>query len=217
MICRVRFHFAKNYTEMECTVNPSRRAFLHLAAGTAAFPAGARLAQAQSYPTKPLRLIIGFPPGSAADILARIMSQWLTERIGQPVIVEAKPGAGGNISVQTALAAPPDGYSLVLVAASNAINATLYGSLPFDLLRDLAPVAGLATFPLAMNVNPTLPVRSVAELEIEQGLADSTVKARIAQVVALPLPLGAEQFGAYVAAETKKWGQVVKLSGAKPE
>jgi|SRR5262245_40897125 len=217
MICRVRFHFAKNDTEMECTVNPSRRAFLHLAAGTAAFPAGARLAQAQSYPTKPLRLIIGFPPGSAADILARIMSQWLTERIGQPVIVEAKPGAGGNISVQTALAAPPDGYSLVLVAASNAINATLYGSLPFDLLRDLAPVAGLATFPLAMNVNPTLPVRSVAELEIEQGLADSTVKARIAQVVALPLPLGAEQFGAYVAAETKKWGQVVKLSGAKPE
>src|SRR5262245_62230672 len=163
MICRVRFHFAKNYTEMECTVNPSRRAFLHLAAGTAAFPAGARLAQAQSYPTKPLRLIIGFPPGSAADILARIMSQWLTERIGQPVIVEAKPGAGGNISVQTALAAPPDGYTLVQIAASNAVNATLFESLPFDLLRDLAPVAGLATFPFVMNVNPALPVKTVAE------------------------------------------------------
>ena len=140
-----------------------RRRFLHLAAGAAALPAISRIARAQAYPTRPVRLIIGFPPGSASDILARIISQWLTERIGQPVIIEAKPGASGNISVQTALAAPADGYTVVQIAASNAVNATLFESLPFDLLRDLMPVAGLASFPFAMNVNPALPAKTVAE------------------------------------------------------
>ena len=322
----------------------SRRSFLHLLAGIFALPASLRIARAQGYPTRPLRLIIGFPPGSAADVLARIMSQWLTERIGQPVIVEAKPGAGGNISVQTVLASPPDGYNVLLIAASNAINATLYESLPFNLLHDLAPVAGLATFPLALNVNPKLPVKTVPEFvayakanpgkismasfgrgttshlagelfmsmtgvrmthvpyrgsppaqidlisgqveamfdtlvaslphirsgsiralavaserrldelpdvstvaetvpgfeaggwvgfavkrgvspdiieklsaTINEGLANPTVKVRISQLVALPLPLGAAEFSAFVAAETKKWGEVVRLSGAKPE
>ena len=321
-----------------------RRQFLSLAAGAVALPAVSRIARAQAYPTKPLRLIIGFPPGSASDILARIISQWLTERLGQPVIVEAKPGAGGNISVQTALAAPPDGYTLVQIAASNAVNATLFDSLPFDLLRDLAPVAGLATFPFVMNVNPALPVKTVAEFialakaspgkismasfgsgstshlagelfktmtgvsmthvpyrgsppahvdlmsgqvqvmfdtlvaslahirsgsiralavasksrlddlpdvptvadtvagfevagwngfaarrgvspqiverlnsEVNAGLADPTVKARIAQASALPLLLSPEQFGAYMSAETEKWGKVIRAANIKPE
>jgi len=136
-----------------------RRQFLHLAAGAAALPFSPHIARAQAYPSRPIRLIIGFPPGSTSDILARIISQWLTERIGQPVIVEAKPGASGNISVQAALAAPADGYTIVLITASNAVNATLFESLPFDLLRDLMPVAGLASFPFAMNVNPALPPR----------------------------------------------------------
>jgi tripartite-type tricarboxylate transporter receptor subunit TctC len=141
-----------------------RRKFLSLAAGAVALPVVSRIALAQaSYPAKPVRLIIGFPPGSASDILARIISQWLTERLGQPVIVEARPGAGGNVSVQTALAAPPDGYTVVQIAASSAINATLFESLPFDLLRDLMPVAGLASFPFAMNVNPAVPAKTVAE------------------------------------------------------
>src|SRR5712672_491854 len=140
-----------------------RRQFLHLAAGAAALPYAPPIARAQAYPTKPVRLIIGFPPGSASDILARIISQWLTERLGQPVIVEAKPGASGNISIQTALAAPADGYTIVQVTASSAVNATLFESLPFDLLRDLMPVAGLASFPFAMNVNPALPAKTVGE------------------------------------------------------
>jgi tripartite-type tricarboxylate transporter receptor subunit TctC len=321
-----------------------RRKFLHLAAGAAALPAVSRVAWAQAYPTKPMRLIIGFPPGSASDILARIISQWLTERIGQPVIVESKPGAGGNISVQTALAAPPDGYTLVQIAASNAVNATLFESLPFDLLRDLAPVAGLATFPFVMNVNPALPVKTVAEFialakaspgkismasfgsgstshlagelfktmtdvrmthvpyrgsppahvdlmsgqvqvmfdtlvaslphirsgtiralavasdrqldllpdvprvadtvpgfevsgwnglavrrgvppqiierlnaEINAGLADPKVSARIAQANALPLLLSPAQFGAFMAAETEKWAKVIRAANIKPE
>src|SRR5262245_19288403 len=140
-----------------------RRQFLRLAAGAAALPFAPHVATAQAYPARPVRLIIGFPPGSASDILGRIISQWLTDRIGQPIIIEAKPGASGNIALQTALAAPRDGYTLVQIAASNAVNATLFDSLPFDLLRDLAPVAGLATFPFVMNVHPALPAKTVAE------------------------------------------------------
>src|SRR5262245_35966561 len=321
-----------------------RRQFLSLAAGAVALPAVSRIARAQAYPTKPLRLIIGFPPGSASDILARIISQWLTERLGQPVIVEAKPGASGNIAVQTALAAPPDGYTMVQIAASNAVNATLFERLPFNLLRDLDPVAGLASFPFAMNVNRALPANTVAEFialaktspgkismasfgsgstshlagelfkimagvnmthvpyrgsppanvdlmsgqvqvmfdtlvgslshirsgtiralavasssrldvlpdvptvadtvpgfevsgwnglavrkgvpaeiverlnaEINAGLGDPTVKARIAQATALPLLLSTAQLGAYMAAETEKWGKVIRTANIKPD
>jgi tripartite-type tricarboxylate transporter receptor subunit TctC len=321
-----------------------RRQFLHLAAGAAALPAVSWIARAQAYPSRPVRLIIGFPPGSTSDILARIISQWLTERIGQPVIVEARPGAGGNISVQAALAAPADGYTIVLITASNAVNATLFESLPFDLLRDFMPVAGLASFPFAMNVNPALPAKTVAEFialaktspgkismasfgsgstshlagelfktmtgvnmthvpyrgsppanvdlmsgqvqvmfdtlvgslphirsgtlralavagssrldvlpdaprvadtvpgfevsgwngfavrkgvpagiierlytEISTGLADPIVKARIAQATAVPLLLSPAQFGAHVAAETEKWGKVIRTANIKPD
>jgi tripartite-type tricarboxylate transporter receptor subunit TctC len=322
----------------------TRRQFLHLAAGAVALPAVSRSASAQTYPARPVRLIIGFPPGSASDILARIIAQWLTERMGQPVIIEAKPGASGNISVQTALAAPADGYTVVQIAASNAVNATLFQSLPFDLLRDLMPVAGLASFPFAMNVNPALPARTVAEFialakanpakismasfgtgstshlagemfktmtgvnmthvpyrgsvpanvdlmsgqvqvmfdtlvaslphirsgniralavastsrledlpdlptvadtvpgfevagwngfavrrgvppqiierlnaEINAGLVDRTVKARIARASAVPLLLSPEQFGAYMAAEAEKWGKVIRTANIKAE
>jgi tripartite-type tricarboxylate transporter receptor subunit TctC len=322
----------------------SRRQFLHLATGAATLPFAPHIARAQGYPTRPIRLIIGFPPGSASDILGRIMTQWLAERIGQPVIVETKPGASGNIAVQTALGAPPDGYTLVQIAASNAVNATLFESLPFDLLRDLNPVAGLASFPFAMNVNPALPAKTVAEFialakaspgkismasfgtgstshlagelfktmtgvnmthvpyrgspaanvdlmsgqvqvmfdtlvgslphirsgtiralgvasgsqldvlpdvptvadtvpgfevsgwnglavrmgvpagiverlnaEINAGLADPTVKARIAQATAVPLLLSPAQFGAHMAAETEKWGKVIRTANIKPD
>jgi tripartite-type tricarboxylate transporter receptor subunit TctC len=141
-----------------------RRQFLLVAAGAAALSGVTRTARAQAYPSRPVHLIIGFPPGSASDILARIIGPWLTERTGQPVIIEAKPGASGNIAVQTALAAPADGYTIVQIASSNAINATLFQSLPFELLRDLAPVAGLAYFPFVLKVNPAFPAKTVAEL-----------------------------------------------------
>jgi len=321
-----------------------RRQFLHLAAGAAALPFAPPIARAQAYPTRPVRLIIGFPPGSASDILARIIGQWLTERMGQPVIVEARPGAGGNIAIQTGLSAPPDGYTVMQIAASNSVNATLFESLPFDLLHDLTPVAGLASFPFAMNVNPALPAKTVAEFialakaspgkismasfgsgstshlagelfkimsgvnmthvpyrgsppanvdlmsgqvqvmfdtlvgslphirsgtiralavasssrldvlpdvptvadtvpgfevsgwngiavrkgvsaeiverlnaEINAGLANPTVKARIAQATALPLQLSPGQFGAHMAAETEKWGKVIRSVNIKPD
>ena len=139
-----------------------RRRFLHLAAGAAALSALSRVAWAQTYPTRPVRIIVPLPAGGAADIVARIMGHWL-ERLGQPVIVENKPGAGTNVGVQAVLNAPPDGYTLLLAGTASAINATLYEQLPFNFLRDIAPVAGLVRFPLVMEINRSVPAATVAE------------------------------------------------------
>jgi tripartite-type tricarboxylate transporter receptor subunit TctC len=127
-----------------------------------ALPLTPRLAAAQPYPSRPLRLIVPLPPGGAADIVARLLGQSL-ERLGQPVVIENKPGAGTNLGVQSVVNAAPDGYTLLLVATASAINATLYKSLPFVFLRDIAPVAGLVRFPLVMEVRPSLPVATVSE------------------------------------------------------
>jgi tripartite-type tricarboxylate transporter receptor subunit TctC len=321
-----------------------RRSFLKLVAGSAALASLPFTSRSDDYPNRPLRLIIGFPPGSASDRLARIIAQWLNKRLGQPVVVEARPGAAGNLSVQAALAAPPDGYTVLMIQTSNVINATLFKSLPFDLLNDLMPVGGLAAFPLALNVNKSFPPRNVAELvsyagtnpgkismasfgsgstshlagelfcaatgikmthvpyrgspaahvdlisgqvqvmfdtlvgslqhirsgairaiavasdrrvnelpnvptvaetvngfeaggwtgfsvrkdvrpeviarlnsEINAGLADPDIQSQLAQAIATPMPMSPRQFGQYIAAETEKWGRVVKLSGATPE
>ena len=140
----------------------SRRRFLYSTAGITALPALSRSVCAQSYPTRPIRLIVPLPPGGAADIVARLMARWL-ERLGQPVIVENKPGAGTNIGVQAAINSPPDGYTLLLFGNASAINVTLYERLPFDFLRDIAPVAGLVSYPLVMEVNPSFPARTVTE------------------------------------------------------
>src|SRR6266849_9204476 len=117
-----------------------RRRFLHLAAGAAALPAVARIAWAQAYPSRPVRIIVPFPAGQATDIIARIMGQSLLERLGQPFIVENRTGAGGNIGTEAAVRAPPDGYTLLMVTVANTINATLYEKLNFNLIRDIAPV-----------------------------------------------------------------------------
>ena len=121
-----------------------RRRFLHLAAGAAALPAATRVARSQTYPSRPVRIIAGFPPGSASDIIARLMGQWLSERLGQPFIVENRLGAASNLAAEAVVRALPDGYTLLLVTSVNAVNATLYNNLNFDLIRDIAPVASLA-------------------------------------------------------------------------
>src|SRR5215471_7408435 len=119
-----------------------RRQFLHLAVGAAALPAVSRVARAQTYPSRPVRLMVGFPAGSTSDIYARLVGQWLSERLAQPFVVENRPGAGRNIGTAAVVNAPPDGYTLLMIAAANAINATLYERLNFDFLRDIAPIAG---------------------------------------------------------------------------
>ena len=142
---------------------PNRRQFLHLAAAAVALPAISRIARAQAYPTRPVRWVIGFPAGGGADIVARIMARWLSERLGQQVIIENKPGAGMIIATQTVVNSPPDGYTLLWVGTSNAVNATLYENLPFNFLRDIAPVAGLVAYPIVLEVNPSVGLKTVAE------------------------------------------------------
>ena len=142
----------------------NRRNVLRLAGAAVAMPALARGASAQAYPSRAVRLIIGYPPGGSADITARLITQWLTERLGQSFIVESRPGGGTNIATEAVINAPPDGYTLLLVAPANAINATLYEKLNHNFLRDIVPVAGLIRFPNVVVVNPDVPVKTIPEL-----------------------------------------------------
>lgn len=321
-----------------------RRQFLHLAAGASALPAVSRVAWAQAYPTRPVRLIVGFPPGGATDIVARIIGQALSERLGQAVVVENRPGGGSNLAAQAVINSQPDGYTLLVATGSNAVNATFYESLPFNFLRDIEPVAGIVRYPLIVVTNTTLPVRTFAEFihfaksnpgkvsmasfgigtsghlswelfkmmtglnlvhvpyrgeapaltdiiggqvqamfctppgslqyiktdkvralavtsatrwdglpdvppiadavtgyessswqgigaprgapreaiellnrETNKVLAEPSIKARFAELGTSPMPVTSGEFAAFLAAETDKWGRVVKASGAKPE
>jgi tripartite-type tricarboxylate transporter receptor subunit TctC len=140
-----------------------RRNFLYLAAGAAALPAVSRIAWAQTYPTRPVRVIVGITPGGATDIVARLMGQWLSERLGQQFVIENRPGAGTNIGTEIVVRAPADGYTLLLVSSDSAINATLYEKLSFNFIRDIAPVAGIVRLPFFMLVNPSVPAKTVPE------------------------------------------------------
>jgi len=144
-------------------MNLPRRRFLRLAGLTAAATAVSRPAFAQAYPTRPIKWVVPFPAGGTTDLISRIMSQWLAERLGQPVVIENRPGGGTNIAVQSVVNAPPDGYTLLLTVTTNTINPSLYKSLPFDFKRDITPVAGLAELPLILSVYPGLPAKNVAE------------------------------------------------------
>jgi tripartite-type tricarboxylate transporter receptor subunit TctC len=141
-----------------------RRQFLHLAGGAAVLPALLRSADAQSYPTRPVRIVVGFTAGGSTDIGARLIGQWLQQRLGQSFVIENRPGAGTNIATESVVRAPPDGYTLLMVGPSSAVNATLYDKLNFVFLRDIAPVASMIRQPQVMLANPSLPAKTVPEL-----------------------------------------------------
>jgi tripartite-type tricarboxylate transporter receptor subunit TctC len=143
---------------------PHRRKFLHLVAGAAALPAVSRFAWAQTYPSRPVRIVVGFPPGGGADSVTRIVASGLSDRLGQSVIVENRPGATTNVSVQAVVNAPPDGYTLLYLGASAVTSSHLFNNLPFNLLRDIVPVAALIDFPQVLEVNPSVEAKSLAEL-----------------------------------------------------
>ncbi|HEY6258263.1 MAG TPA: tripartite tricarboxylate transporter substrate binding protein [Xanthobacteraceae bacterium] len=141
-----------------------RRQFLHLAAAAAALPAAARFAFAQTYPTRPVHVIVGFAAGGGVDITARLIGQWLSDRLGQNFLTEDRPGAGGNIGTEVVVNAPPDGYMLLLATVPNAVNTTLYEKLNFNFIRDIAPVAGIIRVPQVVLVNPSVPANTIPEL-----------------------------------------------------
>ena len=141
----------------------SRRQFQRLAAGAAVLPLPAETARAQAWPSRPVRFLVGYAPGGGNDIVARLMGQWFSERLGQPFLIENRPGAATNMAAEAVVHAAPDGYTLLLVGQPNAINATLYETLPFNFIRDIAPVAGIMTVPNVMVVHPSFPAKSVAE------------------------------------------------------
>jgi tripartite-type tricarboxylate transporter receptor subunit TctC len=321
-----------------------RRNVLYLAAAAAALAACPRIVRAQTYPARPLRWIVGFPPGGGADTVVRILAPWLSERLGQQVIIENRPGASTNIAAQAVVNSPPDGYTLLFYGASTLINTSIFQNLPFNVQRDIAPVCGLVAYPMVLIAHPSVPAKTVAELighaeanpgkvtmasfgtgsashlagelfkmmaginmvhvpfrggapmvtnliggqvqvgfdvmvtslplvragtlralgvagknrfemlpdvpsiaetlpgyeartwagigvpsgtppdiiarlsrEINAGLADPTIKARLAEVGTLPMIFTPAEFGAYIAAESEKWAKVVKFAGVKPE
>jgi tripartite-type tricarboxylate transporter receptor subunit TctC len=141
-----------------------RREFLRLAATAGALPALTRTASALDYPTRPVRVLVGFAPGSTTDILGRLVGQWLSQQLGQPFIIDNRPGAGGNVATEAAVNSPADGYTLLMVAPANTINMSLYDKLNFNFMRDMVPVAGVVRVPNVLEVNPSVPVKTVPEL-----------------------------------------------------
>ncbi len=140
-----------------------RRQFLHLAAGVATLPAVSQIARADTYPSRPVHLIVGLPPGSTPDIAARLVGQWLSERLGQSFVTDNRPGADGRIATEDVMRAPPDGYTLLLITAGNTINASLYQNLNFNFVQDIAPVASIGRTPFVMVVHPSIPAKTVPE------------------------------------------------------
>jgi tripartite-type tricarboxylate transporter receptor subunit TctC len=170
-----------------------RRRFLHLATGATLLPAVPYIARAQTFPAKPVRLVVGYAAGGVNDILARLMGQWLSERLGQPFLIENKPGAGSNIATETVVRSPSDGYTLLVVSAANAINATLYDKLNFNFIRDIAPVSGIGRVSNVMVVNPSFPAKTVPEF-IAHSRANPGKIAMASAGIGSPQHVGGELF-----------------------
>ena len=170
-----------------------RRRLLHLAAGAAALPAFSRSAFAQAYPTKPVRLVVQVPGGSAPDIIARVIGQWLSERLGQPIVIDNRPGASGNIATESVVRAPADGYTLLFCMSANSINASLFDNLRFSFVRDTAPVALIGRIPLVMEVHPSVPAKTVPEF-IAYAKANPGKINMASSGNATPLHVGGELF-----------------------
>ena len=188
-----------------------RRRFLHLAVGSAALPAFPHVARAQAYPTRPVRIIVGFPAGGATDILARLTGQWLSDRLGQQFIVENRAGAGGNIGTEAVVKALPDGYTLLQIATPNGLNAALYPNLSFNFVRDIAPVIGVMRTSYAIVVHPSVPATTVPEFIAYANIT------RIAELGGTVLGGSPAAFGKIISDDIEKWGKVVKFAGIKPE
>jgi tripartite-type tricarboxylate transporter receptor subunit TctC len=150
----------EHFTE-ETAMKFQRRQFLRLAATAIGLPAISRMAWAQPYPARPVRIVVGFAPGGAPDIAARLLGQWLSERLGQPFVVENQSGSGSNIATETVVEAPADGYTLLLLSVANAVNATLYEKLPYNVIRDVVPVASISHETYGMEVHPSFPAKTV--------------------------------------------------------
>ena len=170
-----------------------RRQFLHLAAGAAALPAFSRSACAQAYPTRPVRLVVQVPGGSAPDIIARVIGQWLSERLGQPIVIDNRPGASGNIATEAVVRAAADGYTLLFCMSANSINASLFDNLRFSFMRDTAPVALIGRIPLVMEVHPSVPAKTVPEF-IAYAKANPGKINMASSGNATPLHVGGELF-----------------------
>src|SRR5258707_1046409 len=213
-----------------------RRQLLHLAAGAAALPVVSRLAKAKSYPARPVRIVVGFTAGGSTDIGARLIGQWLQERLGQPFVIENRPGAGTNIATESVVRAPPDGYTLLMVGPSSAVNATLYDKLNFVFLRDIAPVASMIRQPQIMLANPLLAATTVPELIAYAKANPGRITMASAGIgstghlmgeffkmtvgvdlVGSALPLTPTEFGKLIADETEKWAKVIRAANIKPE
>jgi tripartite-type tricarboxylate transporter receptor subunit TctC len=158
-----RHRWVPRGNERRLATQHPRRRILTLAAGAAALPAMSRMTWAQAYPTRPVRIIVGYPPGGGTDITARLIGQWLSERLGEQFVIENRPGAGSNIATEAVVRAPPDGYTLLLAATANAINATLYDKLNFNFIRDIVPVAAISDVPSVMVVHPSFPAKTIPE------------------------------------------------------
>jgi tripartite-type tricarboxylate transporter receptor subunit TctC len=197
-----------------------RRNFLHLAAGAAALPALSRIAWARAYPARPVRMIVPFAPSGGTDIFARLIGQWLSDRYGQPFVIENRPGANGNVGTEAALRASADGYRLLMIDASPAINATLYNRLNFNFVRDASPVAAalpnvpsIGEFVSGYEATTWYGVTS----EINAGLAEPKLKARFAELGVEVFPGSPADFGRHIADETEKWAKVIRAANIKPE
>ena len=206
---------------------------------------GIGAAAAADYPTHPIKWVVPYPPGGTTDVLARIVASWLGDKLGQPVVIENKPGGGNNIGVDFVVKSAPDGYTMLLVNPANGINATLYKNLTYDFIRDIAPVAGLVRAPNVMEVTLSLPVHTVGDTvpgyeatawfgigmpkgtprdvidkvnaETNRALSDPKMLERLAELGGKPIKGTPEDFGKVIAAETAKWAKVVAFSGAKAE